>query len=656
MKNKYTYKELKQELYNAHKRLKEIQQIAHLGDWELDIINNKLIWSDEIYRIFNLNPQEIEISYEQFLALIHPEDKDMVNKSYLKSLKDKTPYLVEHRILLPSGDVKYVLERCKTYYNDEGIPTHSIGTILDITNQYKLKDTLRKSEEKYRAIVENTSEWIWEMDGTGVIIYSNSVVEQILGYSRSELIGKNNISLIHKLDRERVAEIFLKKVKLKESWKDLELRWGHKEGGYRYLESSAIPILNKEGILQGFRGVNRDVTKRKEAEKKLNKALIKAKESDKLKSIFLASMSHEIRTPMNSIIGFSEFLLESSIPENKRKDYAEIIITNSKQLLAIVNDILDFSKIEAGVVQLHYQSVNLNKMLNDLYVFYKPIAIDNNLMLMCKLGLENDKSVINIDSTKLNQILTNLLSNAIKFTKEGEVEFGYKLIKNNLQFYVKDTGEGIDEKLKNKIFDRFFQGNLDLVKQHTGTGLGLAISKNFVELFNGKIWFISNEKGTTFYFTIPYIKNKEPLNPTAFTSKKEQIKRGITKKTKETTILVAEDEEYNMMYINVLFSKRNFKIIEANNGKQAVEMFKKHPEVDLVLMDIQMPIMNGNEAMKEIKKIKPSIPVIAISAFAMESDKEKSLKKGFDFYISKPIDKKLLFDTIKEYSFKRKVS
>jgi len=650
MKNKYTYKELKQELYNTHKRLKEIQQIAHLGDWELDIINNKLIWSDEIYRIFNLNPQEIKISYEKFLALIHPEDKDMVNETYLKSLKDKTPYLVEYRILLPSEEVKYVLERSKTYYNEKGIPTRSRGTIIDITNRYELKDTLRKSEEKYRAIVENTSEWIWEMDGTGVITYSNSVVEQILGYSSSELIGKNNISLINKLDRERVAKVFLKKTELKESWKNLELRWNHKEGGYKYLESSAIPILNREGIFQGFRGVNRDITERKEAENKLKIALIKAKESDKLKSLFLANMSHEIRTPMNSIIGFSEFLLESNLPENKRKDYAEIIITNSKQLLAIVNDILDISKIEAGVVQLNYQRVNLNKVLNDLYVFYKPIAMENNLMLTCKLGLENAKSVIDIDSTKLNQILTNLLSNAIKFTNEGEVEFGYKLMKKNLQFYVKDTGEGIDKKLKNKIFDRFFQGNLDLTTQSTGTGLGLAISKNFVELFNGKIWFTSSEKGTTIYFTIPYTKNKT-LTPIDSAAKKEQIEQEIIEKTKETTILVAEDEEYNMMYINVLFSSTKFKIIEANNGKQAVELFKKHPKIDLVLMDIQMPIMNGNEAMKEIKKVKPSVPVIALSAFAMESDKEKALKKGFDFYISKPIDKKLLFNTIKEYSF-----
>ncbi|WP_457618431.1 PAS domain-containing protein [Lutibacter sp.] len=650
MKNKYTYQELKQKLHNAHKRLKVIQQIAHLGYWELDLINNKLTWSDETYRIFNLNPQEIELSYETFLDLIHPKDRDMVNKEYLNSLKDKTLYSIEHRLLLPSGRVKYVLGRCKTYYNDKEVPIRSKGTILDITKQYELKNTLRKSEEKYRAIVENTSEWIWEMDKTGAITYSNSVVEKILGFSSPELIGKNNISLINKLDRERVAKIFLQKVKLKESWKDLELRWSHKDGGYRYLESSAIPILNKEGELLGFRGVNRDITKRKEAQKKLNKALIRAKESDKLKSIFLASMSHEIRTPMNSIIGFSEFLLESNLPENKRKDYAEIIITNSKQLLAIVNDILDFSKIEAGVVQLNYQRVNLNKILNDLFIFYKPIAIENNLMLTCKLGLENTKSVINIDSTKLNQVLTNLLSNAIKFTKEGEVEFGYKLIKNNLQFYVKDTGEGIDEKLKNKIFDRFFQGNLDLVKQHAGTGLGLAISKNFVELFNGKIWFTSNEKGTTFYFTIPYTKNKLPLTPSVFTTKKEQINREINEKTKETTILVAEDEEYNMMYINVLFSSTKFKIIEANNGKQAVEMFKKHPEVDLVLMDIQMPIVNGNEAMKEIKKMKPSIPVIALSAFAMESDKEKALIKGFDFYISKPIDKKLLFNTIEQYT------
>jgi PAS domain S-box-containing protein len=385
---------------------------------------------------------------------------------------------------------------------------------------------------------------------------------------------------------------------------------------------------------------------RKKTDEDLKKALIKAKESDKLKSAFLANMSHEIRTPMNGIIGFSEFFLEPNLSEFRRKEYAKVVINSGKRLLSIVNDILDISKIEAGEIKLNYKPVSLNKLLNELYVFYKPKAEENNLELNCVKGLDNFKNVIEIDNTKLSQVLTNLLSNAFKFTKKGSIEFGYQLIEEKLQFYVKDTGIGIEKKLQDHIFDRFTQANIDLVKKHKGTGLGLAISKKLVELFEGEIWLDSDNNGTTMYFTIPFIKSKSSQITTVI----QEPKQDIQVKNKELTILVAEDEEYNMMYINELFSQTKFKVIEADNGKKAVELFKKHPEIDLVLMDIKMPIMNGNEAMKEIKQQQPNLPIIALSAFAMESDKEASLKEGFNDYLTKPINKKLLFEAIDKFS------
>jgi len=384
---------------------------------------------------------------------------------------------------------------------------------------------------------------------------------------------------------------------------------------------------------------------RKKIEDELTQALAKAQESDKLKSSFLANMSHEIRTPMNGIIGFSELFLEPNLSNEDREKYANVVINSSKQLLTIVNDILDISKIEAGVVKLNYESTNINRMLDNLYAFYKPKAEENNLKLNCVKGLENFKSVISIDKIKLNQVLTNLLSNAFKFTDEGSIDFGYEFIENKLKFYVKDTGVGIEADIQDKIFDRFIQANQDLNKKLQGTGLGLAISKRFIELFKGDIWIDSNNKGTTIYFTIPYIKVKEPL----VSSIVEEQKSNKQVKNRELTILVAEDEEYNMMYINELFSKTNYKIIEASNGKKAVELLESHPEIDLVFLDIKMPIMDGNEAMVEIKKINPSLPVIALSAFAMESDKEIALKKGFDAYLTKPINKKLLFNLIDKY-------
>ncbi|MDP3944770.1 MAG: PAS domain S-box protein [Lutibacter sp.] len=387
---------------------------------------------------------------------------------------------------------------------------------------------------------------------------------------------------------------------------------------------------------------------RKKVENELNKALLQAQESDRLKSAFLANMSHEIRTPMNGIIGFSELCLDPNITKEKQKEYANIVIKSSKRLLSIVNDILDISKIEAGLETLNLESINLNKMFDELMTFYKPIAKESNIQLICEKGLENFKSSVETDKTKLNQVLTNLLSNAFKFTDTGSITFGYELIEDNLQFYVKDTGIGVEANLQDKIFDRFSQGNLDLSKQHKGTGLGLAITKKIVELFNGEIWLNSSNQGTSIYFTTPYNKAKAPIISTFI----EEQKTIIQVKNNAITILVAEDEEYNMMYISELFSSTNFKIIEAVNGKKALELVQSHPEIQLVLMDIKMPVMDGNEAMKEIKKLRPSLPVIALSAFAMETDKANALALGFDAYLTKPLDRKLLFELIDKFSRK----
>jgi CheY-like chemotaxis protein/anti-sigma regulatory factor (Ser/Thr protein kinase) len=347
---------------------------------------------------------------------------------------------------------------------------------------------------------------------------------------------------------------------------------------------------------------------------------------------------------MNGIIGFSELFLEENLSYKERVEYAKIVINSSKQLLSIVNDILDISKIEAGVVKLHYQHVNINQLLNELELFFKPIANENNLQLICKKGLDNKDSNIEIDKTKLHQVITNLLSNAFKFTNEGVVEFGYSLIEDQLHFYVKDTGIGIDEQLHEKIFDRFIQADLDVEKQTKGTGLGLAISKKFIELLQGEIWLTSSRNGTTINFTIPYKKVTETVQ----TFVAEPIVK-VAEKCEKISILVAEDEVYNLLYINELFSKTNYKIIEANNGAEAVELVNSNSDIKLVLMDIKMPVMNGNMAMKELKKTHPNLPIIALSAFAMESDREIALSNGFDSYLSKPIDKKLLFEVIQEF-------
>tara|TARA_R110001583_G_scaffold412_1_gene3744 strand:- start:934 stop:4404 length:3471 start_codon:yes stop_codon:yes gene_type:complete len=498
---------------------------------------------------------------------------------------------------------------------------------------------------KLSTVVEQSANSIIITDTSGKIEYINLSFKKTTGYSSRDLLGKRlNVLSSRKHTFEFYKELW-KTVKDGKIWKG-EIQNKTKSGKLIWEQITISPIKNKVGEITNYLLISENITLLKKAVKSLKKALIKAKESDKLKSSFLANMSHEIRTPMNGIIGFSEFFMEPNLSYEKRVEYSRIVIENSKRLLAIVNDILDISKIEAGIVKINYEKVNINEVIDDLYSFYQPKANEKGLNFHYIKGLENNQSIIDIDKTKLHQVLSNLLSNAFKFTEEGNIGFGYQLIDNELKFYIEDTGVGINKKFNTKIFERFIQGNHDVNKLNTGTGLGLAISKKIIELFGGEIWFDSSKKGTTMYFTIPYKRKNLPIT-SAFI---EEDNRGDLVKDKELTILVAEDEEYNMMYLNELFTKTKFKIIEANNGAQAVDLFKKHPEIDLVLMDIQMPVMNGKEAMIEIKKVKPAVPVIALSAFAMESDKKDALKNGFNFHLSKPINSKSLFDIISKYS------
>jgi len=386
---------------------------------------------------------------------------------------------------------------------------------------------------------------------------------------------------------------------------------------------------------------------RKKYETKLKKALKKAEESDLLKSAFLANMSHEIRTPMNGIIGFSELLAEKNISEKDRHNYAKIVINSSNQLLSIVNDILDISQIEAGMISLKESNVSLNELMDNLYLFYNQKATKQNIQLNLEKELLPPNDIISTDEIKLNQILNNLLSNAFKFIEKGTVSFGYTLEKSTIQFYVKDTGIGIKEEEQKKVFDRFVQAENRLTKKHRGNGLGLSICYKLVELLGGEIWLESEfKKGTTFYFTVPYTSD----DTQKISIKQIELKEELNYSSNSLTILVAEDEEYNRMYLNELFSKTNHKIIEAKNGQQAIDICFKNTEIDLILMDVKMPVLDGLEATKKIKKNYPNLPIIAVSAYAMESDISMALNAGCNDAISKPINRKKLMALINKYA------
>ncbi|MBN2348157.1 MAG: response regulator [Bacteroidales bacterium] len=405
---------------------------------------------------------------------------------------------------------------------------------------------------------------------------------------------------------------------------------------------------NKEKSDPDINELKRKLAESSKLIQKMNEDLmlanVKAKESDKLKTAFLANINHEIRTPMNAITGFSKLLLQPGLTKEKLADYVQIINTNSQQLLSVITDILDISKIETGQLNINSELVNINNLLKQLFETYKKIVEANKIQLYYSYYADNETFQIKTDEYRIKQILCNLLNNAIKFTRKGKIEFGYKTRRNFLEFYVKDTGIGIAPENHALIFQPFKQAETADTREYGGTGLGLSISKALVEKLGGTITVDSEPgRGSTFTFTIPYINKIK--NPGISLKKTPGRKFNWDKKT----ILIAEDEIINFDYIEKLLSSTKIKIVHALNGREAVEHVKKHPDISLVLMDIRMPVMDGYEATQRIKHIRSKLPVIAQSAFAPDPQKVQGLQSGFDVYISKPVQQNTLVELIADY-------
>jgi signal transduction histidine kinase/CheY-like chemotaxis protein/predicted hydrocarbon binding protein len=387
---------------------------------------------------------------------------------------------------------------------------------------------------------------------------------------------------------------------------------------------------------------------RKKVEEEMRNARSKAEESDKAKSEFLANMSHEIRTPMNAIIGYVDLMLLDNVSMEHR-GYLETLKDNGKLLLNLINDILDVSKIEAGQLVVENEAFSLKELFDA-----KESAIN---ALISKSGSEirlrknypaNIAAQIYSDNTRLQQILNNLLSNAVKFTQEGTVEFGVSLADNSmLEFYVKDSGIGVEEKDHPKIFEMFGQADASSTRSHGGSGLGLTISKKLVELMGGKIWVESGKgKGSVFYFTLPY----NPVTVINDENKTAELPSEIEK----DCLLLVEDNIVNQRLTRLILEKSGYKVLTANNGQIAVDMYKDHKEIKLILMDVQMPVLDGLLATQAIREYEAAAglnrtPVIALTAHAMKGDKEKCIEAGCDNYLSKPIMMEVLVATIKKY-------
>ena len=500
---------------------------------------------------------------------------------------------------------------------------------------------LKEIEIKYKKLFEEANDAILILKDR-IFIDCNTKALKLYGCKRSDIIGKRVIDFSpdYQGNGER-SDSKSGKISNDSLEGDTQFfEWNHitKDGVPFIVEVSLSKIeINEEVFSISF---IRDITKRKNDENKLIKAMEEAEISDKLKSAFLANMSHEIRTPMNGILGFVHLILENELEIEKRNEFLKIILSKGNQLLQIINDILDISKIESNQISINYTNFSLNDLIDELSMFF---SFENaNIELKVSKELTTSNDYICSDYNRLTQVLTNLLSNAFKFTKRGYVELGYKVNKNDLYFYVKDTGIGVNKKDKKIIFDRFRQSDDSLNRKYGGTGLGLSISNGLVKLLNGSIGVESDgENGSVFYFTIPYKQVKGKLNDF-----KPLPKLELDWSSKK--IMVVEDDDMSFTFIKEVLRGSNAEIMHVKSGFNAIELLQKI-KIDLILMDIQLQGIDGNDTAKEIRKFNSSIPIIAQTANAMTDDKDKSLLAGCNDYVSKPINGKELLNTIKSY-------
>jgi len=396
--------------------------------------------------------------------------------------------------------------------------------------------------------------------------------------------------------------------------------------------------------------------------KDLTIAKQRAEESDRLKSAFLANMSHEIRTPMNGILGFAELLKKPDLSGEDQQDYIRIIEKSGVRMLNIINDIVDISKIEAGLMKLNIQETNINEQIEFIYTFFKPEVEAKGMKLSFSTPLTAKEASISTDREKVYAILTNLVKNAIKYSKEGSIEIGYTIADTQgiayLRFYVKDTGIGIPKDRQEAIFERFIQAEISDRMAIQGAGLGLSITKAYVEMLGGEIWVESNPNpnskpdslrnregaGSTFYFTLPY--GTDPLKERA---DQQQEPSDKTYQIRKLKILIAEDDEISKMLMGKTLNVFGKHILKANNGREAVDACQKNPDIDLVLMDIQMPEMGGHEATRQIREFNKEVVIIAQTAYGISGDREKAIEAGCNDYISKPINVDILFALILKY-------
>ncbi len=600
--------------------------------------------SEGVKELTGYFPEDIlqngKISYND---IIHKDDQENVWTEVQNAVKNRQHYQLVYRIITKSGDIRWVWEKGEGVFTKDDELEFLEGFITDITERINAEKALRESEEKYRGIFENVQNVYYEtsIEGTILVVSPSIRILSKGQYSIEDLIGKSMIDYYSDLgDRQ----VILNELRSKGKVTDFEVSFKNKDGSLVPCSISANFIMDSNGQPKKIIGSMNDITDRKNVTEALKLAKDKAEASDKLKTSFLNNISHEVRTPLNGILGFAEIMSQPDLSDEDKTESLLMLRESSERLLNTITNYMDISLLTSGSLSVHNRDFSPAKILKEIFESFEAICSARNLVLMLKISGDDMNLIINSDPEIFQKIIIHLLNNAVKFTEHGSIDFGYHVHVNDIMFFVKDTGIGIGKESIEIVFDKFSKEEKGHLKITEGSGLGLSIAKGMTEILGGRIVAESViGEGSCFSVYLPVAHKPSFLRQNIPLKDDKKIKQG-------DLILVAEDDDTNFFYLNALITRETVaKVLRAANGREAIEMFNANPGINLILMDMKMPEIDGFEATRQIKLLNPNVPIIAITAYAMSGDEDRIIAAGCDGYISKPINKKSLKDKMSEF-------
>ncbi|TSJ40637.1 PAS domain S-box protein [Mucilaginibacter corticis] len=626
--------------------LLEAQKIAKIGNWNWDLTTNKISWSDEIAAIFEVAPEVVvHLGVRRLLlTYIHRNDKFILQHLF-KSATIIPNYTCVLRIITSSGKTKYLSVIVGNVLKAEnGIARKIIGTLQDITARKQVEIDYKRTENKYKLVLETIKLVAISLDNQGNIIFCNQYLANLLGYDQKEIIGMHwSDNFIPKECKQEISEMITENA-VPQHYINPVLC---KNGTERVISWQNTVSYDENGLLKETTSIGEDITDQQKATKELIFAKEMAEKASRFKSDFLSIMSHEIRTPMNAVLGTTNLLLLDN-PRPEQLEYLNILKFSGENLLAIINDILDYNKIEAGKLELNQLKFNICALAKKIKQTFTAKAAEKKLKLTLSLDEKIPEFIIG-DQMRLSQILNNLIGNSVKFTHRGRISIELKAeqVDENratIRFTVEDTGVGIAAENLSMIFDPFTQEPTIRNTNNIGTGLGLAITKRLVNLHNSDISVTSApEEGTSFTFSITFDRPQTEVKKQAADAFNNPMLN-----LQGMNVLVVDDNKLNLLIASKFLKKWQANVDEALNGQIAVNMVNDKA-YDLIIMDLQMPVMDGFEATQTIKKTQPTIPIIALTADAMPETYDKALTAGMSDYLTKPFVPELLFDKVSRY-------